>query len=60
LNKTEISNTFDKFHFDISGNDSREEQLLNKHFICVALEVSQFDISGKVIKDEQFRNKPEN
>jgi len=40
------------FHFEISGNDFNDEQLLNKLSKLATLFVFQFDISGNDIKKE--------
>ena len=39
-----IFSTLEVFHFDISGNNIKEFQLLNISFIFMTLEVSRFDI----------------
>ena len=46
--------TFEIFHFEISGIETKDVQLLNKEFIFVIFEVFHFDISGNEFKDKQL------
>ena len=41
------------FHFEISGNDAKEEHPQNIHIISVTLIVFHCEISGKDVNDEQ-------
>ena len=52
-----MSLTFDIFHFDISGNDSKEEHLQNILEISLAFDIFHFDISGNNFNDEHLQNK---
>ena len=42
------------FQFDISGNNSNDEQLANNPLILVTLFVFHFDISGNNFNDEHL------
>ena len=46
------------FHFDISGNDIKEEHPLNKWLILLIFLISHLSKSGKEIKDLQEENMP--
>ena len=54
LNKSCPTIIFSVFHFDISGNDIKEEQSLKIQFISMTFLVFHFEISGNDIKLEHL------